>query len=217
MLSRQFLRKPNQHPGAGNTGQGNQCFFTLTSGVNNSGFGIESLKNLMNGNYNCAFGSQSLNALIAGDRNTAIGTSAGILLTGSRNTLIGIEAGSLLTASNDCIMIGNSGVLGDTNLIRIGANQSVCAIAGINGSTAPTGIPVLVSPGGVLGTVVSSERYKNNIQALSSDVSKKVYDMCVVEFYYNTDTDRVQYGMIAEEVAAVLPEIVVINVLFTKL
>jgi hypothetical protein len=80
-----------------------------------------------------------------------------------------------------------------------------------------TGLPataVVIDANGQLGTVSSSRRYKENIQPMG-DASDKVLELRPVTFRYkkpNANGEKpVQYGLIAEEVAEVLPELVVTN------
>src|SRR5208337_5448556 len=83
-------------------------------------------------------------------------------------------------------------------------------IAGISGVGVPVGsAPVEVSGAGQLGIVMSSARYKHDIRDMggkSSDLLK----LRPVSFRYNNDpANTLQYGLVAEEVAKVYPELVV--------
>ncbi len=67
---------------------------------------------------------------------------------------------------------------------------------------------------GQLGVASSSRRYKQDIEPLG-DVSERLYDLRPVKFRYITPDEQgnkpVQFGLIAEEVAEVLPEVVYRN------
>lgn len=87
-----------------------------------------------------------------------------------------------------------------------------CYIDGIRGKTTATAdaIAVLIDSAGQLGTVSSSQRYKNNIMSMSDTIVDAVYRLNPVNFTYKSDeTLRNQYGLIAEEVAEIIPDIVV--------
>lgn len=133
--------------------------FTNT-GFNNTGIGWDTLSSVTNGNQNVAVGPSALHSLTTGTFNTTIGIAPGALLTsGSQNTLVGYNAGtnlrtgsenicigessgdSLTTSESSNILIGNSGVVADNNVIRIGTQgasageQNTCYVAGITGVT----------------------------------------------------------------------------------
>ena len=67
---------------------------------------------------------------------------------------------------------------------------------------------VVVSVGGQLGTLASSERFKKNISTMET-ASEAILSLRPVTFHYNTDTKGTpQFGLIAEEVAKVNPALV---------
>jgi hypothetical protein len=71
-----------------------------------------------------------------------------------------------------------------------------------------TGDAVLVSSTGQLGIVVSSARYKHDIHDMGN-ASDALMKLRPVTFRYKNDqTDTQQYGLVAEEVARVYPELV---------
>ena len=83
-------------------------------------------------------------------------------------------------------------------------------VTGISGRVSTSGLAVSCNTSGILGTSTSSNRFKKMITTIASAVSSKIYDMRVVRFFYNEDIDsmRPQYGMIAEEMDLILPEMV---------
>lgn len=116
---------------------------TLTGG-NNTGIGYQTLHALTTGQLNVAVGTNSLFVLTTGQGNVSIGNvTASNLITGSSNTFLGYSAGSAYTSSESRnILIGHDtrGVLGESNVIRIGNNgnggaiaQTACYIDGIRG------------------------------------------------------------------------------------
>jgi len=133
---------------------------------------------------------------------------------------LGSFAGSNnLTGSND-IYIGNAGPSSqaESNTIRIGTQgtgtgqQNTTYIAGIYGSTVGgSGIAVYVDSKGQLGTTVSSRRFKEQIRDMG-DTSSALMKLRPVTFLYKPEYDKgqrtLQYGLIAEEVAEVYPDLV---------
>jgi trimeric autotransporter adhesin len=70
---------------------------------------------------------------------------------------------------------------------------------------------VVVSATGQLGIASSSRRYKQDIEPVG-DISERLYSLRPVKFRYIKPDEQgrkpVQFGLIAEEVAEVLPELV---------
>src|SRR5205823_3446982 len=109
--------------------------------------------------------------------------------------------------------IGNLGVASEDGTIRLGtpAKQTATFIAGIRGATTGNAntVPVVIDSAGQLGTVSSSQRFKNEIKPMG-EVSKAILELNPVTFQYKSDSQATpQYGLIAEEVAKVNPDLVV--------
>ena len=142
--------------------------------------------------------------------NTAVGWRALMFSQGSRNIAIGANAGFDLSEGNDNIYIGNDGDSEEDLSIHIGTDQERTFIAGIAGAGVD-GVPVLVSSGGQLGVLLSSRRYKKEIEPLG-ELSQDLMRLRPVAYRYkepNTEGKHpLQYGLIAEEVAAVYPDLV---------
>src|SRR5262249_45232054 len=85
-------------------------------------------------------------------------------------------------------------------------------IAGVAGVTVSNSAPVLINTStGQLGTMASSIRYKRDIQPMGAH-SHKLLQLRSVIFRYTQDAQgELQYGLIAEEVAKVYPELVTRN------
>ena len=96
----------------------------------------------------------------------------------------------------------------ESNTMRLGGSlQSKTFIAGVAGK-AVIGNTVLITGSGQLGVLLSSARYKQDIAPLG-DQSDKLEQLRPVTFHYKDDsTGTLQYGLIAEEVAKVYPELV---------
>jgi hypothetical protein len=199
--------------GGSNTASGVSALRENTEGSANTASGVSALRDNTTGSANAASGFQALLVNTTGRRNVAVGTSAlRRNTTGSDNIALGNNAGSALTAGVNNIHIGHVGVTGESKVIRLGrqGTQLKTFIAGIRGTTA-SGAAVVVSNTGQLGVVSSSRRYKENIQPMA-DASAALMKLKPVTFRYKEADEgqkSVQFGLIAEEVAEVLPELVV--------
>jgi hypothetical protein len=183
----------NDLDGADNTASGAAALYSNLNGSENTTSGLNSLYNNMTGNQNSAFGVGALGDNVAGSHNIALGYAAGSAITGSHN-----------------IDIGNNGATGENGAIRIGTSGTHTAvyIAGIE-SAKITGNAVYVTSSGRLGVLASSERYKTAISSMGH-ASSKLQRLRPVIFHLKTDpTGEVQYGLIAEEVNKVYPELVI--------
>ncbi|MGO9303890.1 MAG: tail fiber domain-containing protein, partial [Candidatus Korobacteraceae bacterium] len=155
-----------------------------------------------------------------GAANAFFGAFAGnINTTGYNNTFLGTDAGFNNVTGNSDIYIANAGPSSGTesNTIRIGAQgsgasqQDVTFIAGIYGATSSGGVSVYINSSGRLGTQTSSLRFKEQVRDLG-DTTDALMKLRPVSFLYKpqyANGDRtLQYGLIAEEVAQVYPELV---------
>ena len=190
--------------GASNTAVGQYAGSTMTVGSANTAIGGLALLSNQTGNSNTAIGGTALNQLTSGNNNVAIGQSAG---------------GSLHTGSNNIYISSDtySGEANESGVTRIGdlANGTATStfIAGIYGFQ--TGnmndSAVMISANGRLGTIHSSRRYKEDIQDMA-DASSRLMKLRPVTFRYRTAFDDgskpLQYGLIAEEVDEVYPDLV---------
>ncbi len=163
------------------------------------------------GTNNTFVGKSAGNFTMSGTgSNTVIGAGAATgITTGNTNTIIGAGVGtSLTTGSNNIYIDGNAlAPSNESNVIRIGNTQTSCFIKGISGVTV-IGSAVTVTTGGQLGVVLSSKKFKKSIHSLENE-SEKIYNLRPVTFFYNDDKDcHTRYGLIAEEVEEVLPELV---------
>ena len=183
--------------GGANTAVGSRALFGNTSGNSNVAVGISALFENDSGGANIAIGYSALANNTSGGFNIAIGTSAGTnISTGSNN-----------------IYMGNGGFNNESNTIRIGDGNvhTLAVMGGIFGGSTAGGTPVLVNPGGRLGTTTSSRRFKEDIRAMGEE-SNGLMELRPVTFKYKSEIDPTglaQYGLIAEEVAEVYPELVV--------
>jgi len=190
-------------------------FHNSTNGVENTANGVRALQNNTTGQFNTAVGWEALAANTMGSLNTAYGNAA--LLnntTGSGNLALGLGAGDAITIENNNIDIGHAGVAGDSGTTRIGTAglNTKTFIAGINGVNegSPTAVFINTTTG-QLGTTppASSRRFKKEIKPMKQ-TSEAILGLKPVTFHYKSDTkDTPQFGLIAEEVAQVNPDLVV--------
>jgi hypothetical protein len=150
---------------------------------------------------------------VSGNANTAAGKFAlNDNTTGGSNIGIGANGGANLTTGDHNIDIGNQGVAAESNTIRIGTQgtQTATFIAGIfGGPRIKKGCDVVADNTGLLGCAKSSARYKPDIRDMGA-ASDKLMKLRPVTFTYKADsTDTQQYGLIAEEVERVYPELVI--------
>jgi len=194
-----------------NTGIGSDALSGLNSGTGNTAVGTGAQRDFISGNFNTAVGEGSLLANQTGIKNTGIGEGALIATTGSDNIALGSRAGDALTTGSNNIDIGNVGVAAESGTIRIGNNNQTRAfLTGVRGVTTgqADGLAVLIDSTGQLGTTSSSARVKREIIDMG-DASTALRKLRPVSFFYCNDTVGIrQYGLIAEEVAVVMPELV---------
>jgi len=202
----------NNTTGTFNTGTGVTALASNTEGSDNTATGAATLSNNTAGASNTAVGSFALAFGATGDNNTAVGASALWNNTGNDNIALGALAGGNLTTGSHNICIGNDCVAGQSGTIRIGTGfQSATFISGISGATSSGGVGVFVNASGQLGTLTSTFRAKEDIRGIAGE-SDALMRLRPVAFRYKPQIDPSglpQYGLIAEEVAEVYPDLVV--------
>jgi len=178
----------------------------------------------VDGDENDAFGDDAMESNTTGIENTAMGDDAlDSNTTGNSNTAVGKEAGNSIVDGHDNVAIGHNagiGIVHSSNIIAIGVEAAgqfadlgpTCFIGSIFGE--PTGDPgsttaVFIDSNNNLGTFASSRRYKHDIQPMDK-ASEVILALKPVSFKFNSDWKATtQYGLIAEEVAEVNPQLVV--------
>ena len=188
--------------GTSNTATGEGALSTNSAGDENTANGVNALFSSITGNSNTANGTGALFSNTTGSGNTASGTGAFFKsTTGSNNTGLGFNAGVNIETANNVICIGHPG--------RDVSNS--CFIGHIRGVTTanPDAIPVIIDSAGQLGTASSSRRFKHKIKPMD-DASEAILALKPVTFHYKSDkTETPQFGLIAEDVADVNPDLVV--------
>jgi hypothetical protein len=203
-----------------NTGSNNSAvgYFALnhnTTGGYNTAIGSQALISNVSGTANTALGNQSLNFNSSGGRNIAIGFQALVNnTTGFNNIAIGYQAGLNHTLGRNNIAISAFGGAGESDTTRIGEVQTRAFVAGIRGITTAyaDAVTVVIDSAGQLGTVSSSRRFKEDIRNMGS-TSERLLQLRPVTFRYRISyadgSQPLDFGLIAEEVAEVFPELVV--------
>ena len=184
-----------------NTATGTGALLSNTTGGANTANGVFALFRNTTGSVNTANGASALFSNTTGGANTANGLGA--LLnntTGSDNIALGASAGINVITANNVICIGHQG-FNVSNSCFIG---NIRGVAPVNAA-----IPVLIDTVGQLGTISSSRRFKKEIKPMDS-ASESILALKPVTFHYKRDsTGTPQFGLIAEEVAEVDPDLVV--------
>jgi len=174
--------------GFNNTAIGYNALLSNTTAGDNTAIGTTALFSNTTGEFNIAIGSQALRDNVTGDSNTAIGDSAGFNITGSGNV---------------CIGAGVNGFAGESNITRIrNVYESVA-----------TERAVYVTSDNRIGTLASSRRYKEQIKPMEK-ASETIHSLRPVSFRYKKEIDPAQpvcFGLIAEEVADVNPNLVTLD------
>ena len=195
-----------------NTANGAAALQNNTAGSNNTAAGTQALSKNITGSNNTADGVNALFSNTTGNNNTASGEAALFRnTTGSSNIAVGVNAGSNLTTGNNNIHIGNVGVAGEANTIRVGmqGTQTRTFIAGISG-VAVAGSAVVANANGQLGIAASSARFKDEIKPMDK-ASEAILALQPVTFYYKKEIDPTrtsQFGLVAEDVEKVNPALV---------
>ncbi len=199
-----------------NTAFGAAALLSNITGFRNTAVGVSALSNNTgnpvedpNGDpdsLNTAVGHRALFNNTLGSVNTAVGTAALVnSTTGNSNIALGAGAGNLVTTAGNVICIGS-----------LGADVSnSCYIGQVYSNVQPqVGTDpdlVTINSSGRLGRAnVSSRRYKHDIK-LMDRASESLYALKPVSFRYNKEYDATQtlaFGLIAEEVVEVCPDLV---------
>jgi trimeric autotransporter adhesin len=194
--------------GSDNNAVGDSALLSNVSGTFNNAHGRSALS-ANDGSENNAFGDLAMENNVSGVGNTAIGDDAlRFNVDGSFNVAVGDEAGTGLGASvNNCIAIGAPGEG------PFATFDNTCFIGSIFGeevSDPATQVPVYVDQFNVVGVFnTSSRKLKHDIQPMDK-ASETLYRLKPVTFRFNSDWKGTkQYGLIAEEVAEVDPQLVV--------
>jgi uncharacterized coiled-coil protein SlyX len=180
---------PSGEPGSFNTANGDQALFSNTEGAANTAVGYRVLVNNTTGSGNTAIGTNTLANNSTGNGNIALGGSAGGAVSNADNVIAIGTAGQ--NVSNSCFI----GQIYTNIQPQVGTDPD----------------QVTINSNGRLGRAnVSSRRYKHDIQPMHT-ASEAIYALKPVSFRYHKQYDQTQtiaFGLIAEEVAEVNPDLV---------
>ena len=182
-----------------NVAVGTEALYANTDGLSNTATGYRALFKNTHGDKNTAFGQNSLQQNISGNDNTAIGWEAGAgNKSGSGNIYIGSGTTANFEGERGAIRIGNAFYSG----------YNACYIQGIRDSS-ENDTAVYVGFDGHLGTLASSRRFKEQIKPIDKS-SEAIFALKPVTFRYKSDAKKTpRFGLIAEEVEKVDPNLVV--------
>ena len=185
--------------GSDNIALGNSALISNDTGSSNTAVGAQALASNEGGFGNVAIGESALSTNVNGLLNTVIGWQAGKDVDGIDNIYIGDSAGAGVTTEDFTIRIGNE------------AFVDACYIAGAFGVNDAASIPLRIAPGGHLATGVSSARFKQDIKPMDK-ASESILALKPVTFRYKNDANETpQFGLVAEDVAKVNPDLVVLD------
>jgi len=187
--------------GHSNTAIGMNSMTNNATGLENTAVGVNSLRLKTGGDYNTALGNQTLYNNTTGATNTSIGDRAGFSnVSGSGNIFLGNRAGYSETGSNKLYIensnanANNALVYGEfnTNLLRVNGTLEVVGDIEYTGTI----------------TDVSDRRLKENFKPITNVLPKLEK---VIGYTYNMKdgaTKKREFGVIAQDVQKVFPEMV---------
>lgn len=190
-------------------------------GGSNVAFGANALAAL--GSFaqsNVAIGIRSLTSATNGSENVAVGADAFRDFTGGTSVAVGTNAGRRKVSGSYNLYlgygVGDDATNVESNTVRIGHSFLYTRFfaGGIRGVTTGLNdaVTVMIDSAGQLGTVNSSRRYKDDIQDMG-DASSGLMRLRPVTYRYTQayadGSHPIDYGLIAEEVEQVYPDLVV--------
>lgn len=206
--------------GCGNTGIGENALIFNDTGERNVGVGEAAGYHNVNGNNNTLVGTQAGFGVLGQSysNNSFFGYHAGISnTTGSNNTYLGYLTGGSNTLTNAAAVGANAFVTQDNSLVLGSINGVNGATADIKvgiGTTAPNATLDIVGTGLINGVAITSDAsLKTNVSTLKNSLDK-INNLQGVSFEWvpsmRTDTFMFgkHYGFIAQQVDAVLPDVV---------
>ncbi len=209
----------NNTTGQWNVAAGHNALLTNTTGDANTAVGRSALRFNTTGWQNTAIGHAAMLDSATGTNNTAVGNAALQNVKGNNNVAVGSGAGFSTTNGSNNIYLGfvTGAVVDESNTIYVGTQgtQTKTLIAGIRGTTTgnPNAIPVMIDSAGQLGTASSSRRFKEDIHEMPASLTDRLLKLRPVTFRYTKayadGSKPVQFGLVAEEVADVFPELAV--------
>src|SRR5581483_3765765 len=214
-----FKALGNASGGIGNSAFGYQALLNNTDGDSNIAIGPSALFGNTIGRWNVAAGGSALISNVTGESNTAIGQQVmQSNISGSSNTAVGAQALVYNANGSHNIAVGDGAgvnVMTADRVICIGAvgadTSNSCYIGQIFNATCIGGSGVFIDANNKLGTITSSRRFKDEIKPMEQ-ASETLFALKPVTFHYKKEIDPTgisQFGLVAEEVEKVNPDLVV--------
>jgi hypothetical protein len=215
--------------GQENTANGEEALISNTTGDYNTASGFQALYQSTTGNWNTGCGSFALFANGAGDGNVGAGygalennnggswnTASGLSAlsynaTGSYNTALGYDAGPDSNSPNliNATAIGANAMVSESNALVLGGTGNYAVKVGIGTATPSHVFTIAKGAGHAVADgwqTYSSRRSKTNIQTIHGSLGK-IEQLRGVS-YDSKASGKHEMGVIAEEVGAVVPEVV---------
>ena len=196
--------------GGWNTGLGANTLQANTTGSYNNATGASALEANTTGNGNTADGVLALDHNTTGADNTAVGYFAlSTNQTGSTLTCVGYNCGTSAASLSNATAIGAHAVVGASNSLVLGGTGQYAVKVGIGTETPSNVLTIAQGAGQPLSdgwATFSSRRWKTNIQPLHGAL-EKVEQLRGVSYDLKANGKH-EVGVIAEEVGAIVPEVV---------
>nr|MBP7835138.1 tail fiber domain-containing protein [Candidatus Saccharibacteria bacterium] len=206
-----------------NTAVGDSSLYTNYSGSDNVALGRNSLYYNYGGWANTSIGRNSLLNNTSGNYNTALGYNAGDnITTGSYNIMLGYNVDAPTATSSYRLNIGDL-IYGDLNAggnLGIGSGEDAVDKLRVwgdvkLGNNGTNGCVKRYDGAALTGTCASDERFKEDITNMDG-VLNKVANLQAVTYKFNqfgkdytgATGNEIQYGLIAQQVLQVAPELV---------
>ena len=196
--------------GYSNAANGYGALYSNTTGYGNTASGFYALQANTTGGYNTASGFYALFSNTTGGNNTAVGEDAlSSNTTGNDLTCIGHNCTAAADGLSNATAIGAHAVVGASNTLVLGGTGKYAVKVGIGTATPSNVLTIAQGSGQPLSdgwATFSSRRWKTNIHTLH-DALGKVEQLRGVSYDLKANGQH-EVGVIAEEVGAVVPEVV---------
>ncbi len=193
-----------------NTAVGANALYSNTTGYRNTAIGVNALGPNTQGWQNTAAGYYALEHNTTGNYNTGFGYDVlAWNTTGSFLTCIGYGCNTSVDGLSNATAIGAYAAVGASNSLVLGGTGGHAVKVGIGTATPSNVLTIAQGAGQAIAdgwTTYSSRRWKTNIQTLHGALGK-VEQLRGVSYDLKANGQH-EVGVIAEEVGAVVPEVV---------
>ena len=204
-----------------NNAFGANALASNVEGERNSAFGDNALQ-FCTGTRNTAVGNEAGSAITTSSNNLAVGDNAMSTFVGDPssflgNTIVGGFSGNNITTGTRNVQLGSGvgfGAGNESDTIRIGRTPNLnlpsawCFLGGVAANAAALQFVEIDPATGQLFRFTSSARYKKDIKPMDK-ASESIFALKPVTFVGKNDPKGIQqFGLIAEEVEKVNPDLV---------